>query len=217
MDNHSIGKLSSLRQIISNLYETEGKDLLFHGWHHINFVRNKALIIGRTVDADLYIVETSALVHDLNYIVKKNSKPSDGFVLMKKILGEINYSTDEIKNIEKIIGECYTAERGFNISLEGKVLSDADTLFKALPITPILFSSKFITENNTDLKKLATKVVNEQEILMKQGIYFYTEYAKSHYLKWAKSNLKLWRYVNEALEDTDVLEMINIACKNNIL
>jgi uncharacterized protein len=101
--------------------------------------------------------------------------------------------------------------RNKNISDEAKALSDADTLFKALLFTPILFASKYIEENKVDIKKLADKIISEQNQLFEKGIYFYTEVVKGKYLDWAKINFKLWSNVNESLEGPDIAEVLSIA------
>ncbi len=209
-------KLSRLRVSVKKLYDDNNDLLLFHGWHHIQFVTNKAAKFAKTIDADVELVETSALVHDLNYIVEVNSEPEAGAKLRDSVLSEAGYSNEEINRIEDIIDEAHTANRGVEISPEGMALSDGDTLFKALPITPILFSSKYITQNKIDLGKLAHKVVSEQRPLLEQGIYFYTDDAKQ-YLKWAQTNIDNMAHVQEALEDPDVRELIETAYQRNVL
>jgi uncharacterized protein len=124
---------------------------------------------------------------------------------------------EEVARIEKIVMEENVATRGDDISAEARALSDADTLFKALPITPILFASKYIQENKVDIQKLADKIVEEQKPLFDKGIYFYTDLAKNNHMKWAQGNLTLWENVKESLEDKDVQELLAIARKNNIL
>lgn len=127
------------------------------------------------------------------------------------------YSDEEIIKIENIIMEAHTATRNQNISLEGKSLSDADTLFKVLPITPVLFASNYIKQNKVDIQKLANKITSEQNKLLEEGIYFYTDLAKTKYLNWAKTNLALWNHVKESLEDNDVSEMLKIAKNLQVL
>ena len=162
-------------------------------------------------------MESSALVHDLNYLEKENSNPEDGKELRKEILKKSGYSEKEIKIIEHVIKEEYIATRNETISDEAKALSDADTLFKVLPFTPILFASKYIEENKVDIKQLANKVTSEQNQLLEKGIYFYTNLAKEKYLDWVKINLNLWSNVNESLEDSDIAEVLSIAKELNIL
>lgn len=210
------GKLLKLREHVKKLYDDNNDLLLFHGWHHIQFVTNKAVTFAKTINADVEVVEASALVHDLNYIVEVNSEPEAGTKLRASVLSKAGYSSEEINRIERIIDEAHTANRSAEISPEGMALSDGDTLFKALPITPILFSSKYITQNKIDLGKLAHKVLSEQRPLLEQGIYFYTEDAKQ-YLKWAQANIDNMANVQEALEDPDVQELIKTAYERNVL
>lgn len=208
---NTTNKPNLLKQKVQELYKQRGNDLLFHGWHHIFFVFKKALEFSEVLKADAFLVQSAALTHDLNYLVEKNSLPEIGANLRKSVLLECGYSIDEIERIESIVLESHTAYRNDNISLEGKALSDADTLFKSLPITPVLFSSKFISENNINVKILADKIVSEQCKLMDTGIYFYTNEAKEKYLKWAIDNLNLWKSIKESLDDPDVIEMLSLA------
>lgn len=103
------------------------------------------------------------------------------------------------------------------LSDEAKALADADTLFKAIPTTPILFASKFITQNKYDVEKLGHKIVEEQKPLMDSGTYFYTNIAKEKYLKWAKTNLEIWLNVLESLNDKDIKEMLKTASDLGVL
>jgi len=210
-------KIQKLKSLLKKLYLKNSKKLLFHGWHHINFVSKKAAEFAGPIGADAFLAESSGLVHDLNYIVIPNSEPEVGQKLRENYLTQAGYSRKEIERIEKIIMEGHTRTRTTKISKEGKALSDGDTLFKALPTTPILFASKYIEQNKVDIAKLAHKVSSEQNKLMKSGIYFYTALAKKKYLKWGKINLALWDNVNEALKDDDVLEMLSIARQLKVL
>src|SRR5205807_1571057 len=52
--------------------------LPFHGWHHVSFVRAKAVRFALANGSDAGVVETAALVHDLNYLVRRNSPAAAG-------------------------------------------------------------------------------------------------------------------------------------------
>ncbi len=210
-------KIYKLESSLIPLYKEHEKDLLFHGWHHISFVRNKAKKFAETIGADDFLVESAALVHDINYIVAKNSEPEAGTKMRQEHLRNAGYTENEIERLEQIVLEEHTGTRDANISPEGKALSDADTLFKALPITPILFASKYIQENSIDISKLAEKVCSEQNRLMEAGFYFYTDVAKEMYLNWAKTNLELWSNVQSCLQDSDVNEMLRIAKESEVI
>ncbi|MFA5188200.1 MAG: HD domain-containing protein [Patescibacteria group bacterium] len=203
-------KIKKLFEQIKPLYARRSKEILFHGWHHILFVRNKALFFSKSVNANKLIVEAAALTHDINYIVKPNSEPEIGKKLRQKLLSKAGFTFEEKNMIEKVILEAHTRTRIRKISPEGMALSDADTLFKALPITPIVLAQKYLLQNKVDLLKLARKITAEQNPLMKKNIYFYTAYAKKEYLHWAKVNLMLWNNVVEALKDKDVRNILQI-------
>lgn len=203
-------KLETLERSLKALYE-DRKDLLFHGWHHIWFVFKKSKAFAEDIGADTFLVQSAALVHDVNYIAQKNSKPEAGRELRQKYLSDSTYTPEEIERIEQIVMEEHTATRNESISNEGQALSDADTLFKSLPITPILFAGKYIQENEVDVAQLAEKICSEQNPLMEKDIYFYTPKARELYLNWAKVNLELWKNVQASLKDEDVVEMLKLA------
>jgi uncharacterized protein len=196
---------------LEKLYQARSSDMLFHGWHHIYFVTKKAVQFAEEFDVDKEIIEAAALTHDLNYVVEVNSEPEAGKELRAKYLSEAGFSPEEVIKIDHVVMQEHTATRHAGISDSAKALSDADTLFKALPVTPIIFAGHFITENHINIRKLANKVVSEQKPLMEEGIYFYTTAAKTKYLEWASINLKLWENVQDALDDEDVSEMLSIA------
>lgn len=211
---------SNLFESIYDLYHLpENKNkLLFHGWHHIKFVHDKAIEFAGELQADVELVACSALVHDLNYIFTEKLEPEEANRQIEEYLIESGYSKDKaqliINNIENAHTE-YRMDR--DMSNESKALSDADTLFKALPTTPILFASKFLTQNKYDIAKLANKVVSEQKPLIEEDKYFYTEGAKDKYMEWAKTNLQLWENVLSSLEDSSVRDMLKNAYDLEVL
>jgi len=203
-------KLFSLENYVFDLYKNKNIDLPFHGWHHIKFVCVKSIEIARGIQADEFIVESAALTHDINYLIEVDSQPERATDERKRILSLCGYLDFEIMQVEKVILDAHTGYRLKieNISKESVALSDADTLFKALPITPIIFANKYILENNVSIRDLALKVTAEQNSLMEQDNYFYTEYAKQKYLRWAQTNLALWNNVVECLSDLSVIDLL---------
>ncbi len=192
--------------------------LLFHGWHHVKFVHDKAVYFAEEIGADIEIVASAGLVHDLNYVFSESLDPEAVVNETRDLLEECGYDPSSVELILKVVAEAHTSTRlGKELSLEGKALSDGDTLFKALPITPVLFSSKFLSETGYDLGKLAGKIVDDQKPLMESGKYFYTEVARQKYLKWARVNLDLWENIQSALEDEDVKEMMELASEMEVL
>jgi uncharacterized protein len=201
------GRLNEIRERLEELYR-KSNALPFHGWHHVQFVRDKALQFAQSINADLLIVELAALTHDLNYIVEINSEPDAGANLRKALLEDAGFGESEICIIERVILEAHTKNRvkqeAAQMLDESKALSDADTLFKALPITPVFFACRYLTENGISLSDLAYKITTEQNPLMDKSEYFYTPLAREYYGKWAQTNLDLWNNVTDALKDRDV-------------
>jgi len=210
-------KINKLKSLLEEYYLVNWKDLLFHGWHHIVFVWKKSIIFANYLNANQLLVQASALTHDLNYLIDKKSSAKKWEGLRIKFLEKSWFTNDEIQKINLIILEEEMFNRDNNISIESKALSDADTLFKSLPITPVMFTGKYILENGTNIKSLSEKIINEQETLMNKDIYFYSDYAKKQYLFRAKTNLNLWKNINSIFDDEDIMEMLDIAKNNKVI
>jgi uncharacterized protein len=201
-----------LAENLKKLYYEKAADLLFHGWHHIYLTAKKAPQFAEEFpEVDKELVEAAALVHDLNFVVKTHTEPEVGAALREQYLKETGFDAKEIAYIETLVIEAHTGTRDANISNAAKALSDADSLFKIMPLTPIIFSSHYIVENKVDIHEWARKVLDEQIPLMEQGIYFYTKQANEKYLHWAKTDLELVKQVKESLEDPDIKEVLEIA------
>lgn len=211
-------RTQQLRNDLEKLYMRHKEELLFHGWHHISFVARKSVEFAEELHVDKELVEAAALTHDLNYIVDTHSEgPEKGTELQTKYLSQAGFSEDEIAKIHAVVLEEHIGTRNASISDEAKALADADCLFKVMPLTPVLFSSKFITETKVDIRYWAERIIREQKPLLEQGIYFYTESAKKKYLAWAKTDLQLVEQVLEALDDPAVQEMLDIAYKLKVI
>ncbi len=185
---------------------------MFHGWHHINFVFKRSKIFAQDLGADVFLAQSAALVHDLNYFVKE-THAKYGAEFRKDVLKKCGYSDSEMEIIEEIILSEEIEDRKVDsvLSLEAQAFSDADTLFKALPFTPILFASKHIEENNQNIRELAEQIVSQQKNLLEGGVYFYSDLAKEKYSHWAKINIELWKNVLLSLEDEDMVEILKIS------
>lgn len=200
-------KIKGLQGQVESIY-LQHPEVGFNGWSHVFFVWQKTAEFARANRSNSFLACSAALTHDLNYLVELHSKPEVGAELRSEILRSTNFTTPEIQRIERIILEAHTAYRNDLISLEAQALSDADTLFKALPITPILFAHKYLAQTGMNVQEMAQKIVQEQNVLMENGIYFYTDAAKAKYLKWAIVNLHLWNNVLESLDDPDIRSLI---------
>lgn len=207
-------KYHQLYKEIFNLYHEESNRsrLLFHGWHHIKFVHDKSIEFAKEINCDVELVAVSALVHDLNFIFSDKLEPEAAKKNVIDYILKAGYSNEYAETVAKIIEDAHLAYRGEReLRDEAKALADGDTLFKAIPTTPILFASRYITQNKYDIEKLGHKVVGEQKPLMDSGSYFYTKLAKEKYLKWARTNLEMWENVLESLNDPAIKEMLTTA------
>lgn len=215
MSNQSV--TSNLQHLVQTLYEPLNHELLFHGWHHIYFVTRKALEFAPELQADPLLVEAAALVHDVNYIVDKKSDVEAGAQLRNELLTQAGFSPTIIEQIESIVTEASTKNRSAAISSEAKALSDADSLYKVVPIGPIIFSSKYIAETGVDLHKWADRIVREQRPLLDQDIFFYSATAKERYLPWAKMNIEYVELIKDSLDDPDIQDLIQISKSLHII
>lgn len=197
-----------VRKAVTDLYADQAKDVPFHGLHHVSFVADKARCFAAELGADPAVVEIAALVHDLNYLVEARSDASVGGQLRSQLLASVGLHRSAIALIENIIVTSQTHMRNGNISREAMALSDADTLFKALPITPVVLAPLYMRETGRSVGELAQKIVGEQVPLRNGGIYFYSDSAKKKYEGWGDANLNLWSCIQEALEDPCVTELI---------
>jgi uncharacterized protein len=194
---------------VRRLCARHAQRLPFHGWHHVSFVRSKAVQFATANGAEVSVVETAALVHDVNYLVRRNSTAADGGKLRRDMLTGAGIVPETTGWVERIVVEAEMANRGPDISLEAQALSDADTLFKALPVTPVMLSHRYLAENGITLRELADKIVDEQQHKHDDGYYFYNPEAAATYSRWAATNLMLWQHIRESLDDNDVTALLN--------
>lgn len=197
-----------VRMAAAELYAGQTREMLFHGWPHVSFVAAKARDFAVELGADVDSVEIAALVHDVNYLVAARSGAAAGSALRASILSDVGLDSTSIAMIEEIVVSAETHTRGRDISREAMALSDADTLFKALPITPVVLAPLYMRETHSSLRELAMKIVAEQVPLKDDGIYFYSESAKKRYESWGDANLALWTCILDALEDPSVVDLI---------
>jgi uncharacterized protein len=202
-------RVTNLENAVHELYLSTEVSLPFHGWHHVYFVMTKAVEFAHERDADPCMVAAASIVHDLNYVVRKNSGPSTARRLRRSFLKKAGFDPAEMNRIEEIINEAHTATRTDSISAEGAALSDADTLFKALPMTPVIFAHLYLSENGIGLRELGSKILREQMPLVEKDIYFYDPVVREKYLPWAKVNIQLWQEIMAALDDQDIVSLLD--------
>lgn len=205
--------LGSLWLTVEKLYAGQTREVPFHGWHHVKFVAVNTRRFAAELGADRVRTEIAALVHDVNYLVAARSDAADGRALRRRILAAVGMTGHTISTIEDIVVSAETQSRSKDISPEAMALSDADTLFKALPITPVMLASLYMRETGSSLRELAEKIVGEQVPLRDNGIYFYSASAKRKYERWGDVNLALWTSILDALDDVSVMELVQEVAK----
>jgi uncharacterized protein len=201
--------LGSVWLTMEDLYAGQTREVPFHGWHHVKFVAVNAGRFAAELGADAVQAEIAGLVHDVNYLVTNRSDAADGRVLRQRLLTTVGIAEDAIAAIEDIVVTAETHSRGRDISPEAMALSDADTLFKALPITPVILAPLYMRETGLSLRELAEKIVGEQIPLRDSGIYFYSDSAKRKYEQWADANLNLWNCILDSLDDASVKQVVD--------
>jgi uncharacterized protein len=201
--------VSAVERRVRRLCERHAARLPFHGWHHVSFVASKARDFAERNGSDVAVVRTAALVHDVNYLVSRNSAAAEGRDLRMDILAGAGVAPTIAEWIDDVVCEAEMRTRNRDISLEAQALSDADTLFKALPVTPVVLAHRYLVENGVSLRELAAKIVGEQRGVHQDGYYFYSEQAAALYSRWASANLELWQCIVEALDDPSVTELLS--------
>jgi uncharacterized protein len=199
---------ASLAERVRQILEENADGLPFHSWTHTEFVWSKATEFARERSADERLVGAAALVHDLNYVVEHDSTPDAARSLRNELLADHSFTAGEIARIEQIIRGAHTAWRQDRVDVETACLSDADTLYKALPITPVLYAHRYLAENDIPLVDLARKIISEQAEKLSSGYYFYDDEIARKYEPWAQANLALWRVLQESLGDPDVARLV---------
>jgi len=201
--------IDAVEHQVRDLCQRFADRLPFHGWHHVSFVRAKSAEFAQVNGSDVAVVETAALVHDVNYIVHRNSSATAGLRLRMEILAKAGVARPVARWIDRIVREAEMAVRHREISLEAQALSDGDTLFKALPVTPVVLAHRYLAETGVTLRELADKIVSEQQNVHDDGYYFYNPDAAATYNRWAATNLQLWQCIKESLDDPTVEQLLD--------
>jgi len=115
-----------LENYVRNLHQGDSSG---HDWHHIDRVRNLAVHIAKKENANQFIVECAALVHDV-IDDKLHDDLEAQKIQLESILNELLNSNDDVKAILYIIENIsYKGGNGvIPTSLEGKIVQDADRL-----------------------------------------------------------------------------------------
>ena len=110
---------------IRALLEGEGSG---HDWWHIHRVRNNALLIAKAYDADIFIIEMAALVHDIADHKLHDGDEEIGPRKAKEWLKNCGVQEQEQQHILRIMQQVSFSKGSIPETLEGKIVQDADRL-----------------------------------------------------------------------------------------
>jgi len=102
-----------------------------HDWWHVHRVRNTALFIARREDADLFIVELGALLHDIADYKFHGGDSTIGPRIASEWLVSVGADKETVNHIRHIVQ--HVSFKGAKVksgmkTLEGKIIQDADRL-----------------------------------------------------------------------------------------
>ena len=115
------------------LENSEKNDI--HGFSHVQRVYNTCVKIGKELNANMKVLEIAALLHDIGRIDEKEDPPKRNHaeISAKKAIeflatNNINLSGKEIDDIIHAIKAHSFSNKILPLTLEAKILSDADKL-----------------------------------------------------------------------------------------
>jgi len=123
MSNQSF--ISSTEKFIRELLEGEGSG---HDWWHIHRVRNNALNISKAYQANVFIIEMAALLHDIADHKLHNGDEEIGPRKAAEWMDYLKIPEKDQERILQIMEEVSFSKGKTPSTLEGKIVQDADRL-----------------------------------------------------------------------------------------
>ena len=74
----------------------------------------------------------------------------------------------------------------------------------------MVLAPRYLAETGRSLRELAGGIVRDQVPLDASGIYFYSAGARHRYAAWGTTNLQLWQYILDSLDDPDVAHLLEL-------
>lgn len=110
---------------------TLGKESTGHDWLHVQRVWLNAKMLGKSSEADMFIVELAALLHDIADWKFHGGDASVGSMKVEKWLRKLKVDAKDISHITSIIEKA--SFKGAKVknqvnTLEGQIVQDADRL-----------------------------------------------------------------------------------------
>lgn len=120
--------ISATEQFVKDKLDGEGTG---HDWWHIHRVRNTALQIAKEEQADAFVVELAALLHDIADHKFHGGDVEIGPATARDWLNSLNVSNQVVEHVSEIIRDISFKGAKVNTpmkTIEGKVVQDADRL-----------------------------------------------------------------------------------------
>jgi uncharacterized protein len=138
-----------------------------HGFPHVMRVYDLCLKIGEDFNANMKILKIASLLHDIGRIDEKNttSKKNHAEISAEKAFGflnsqNFNLSQEDIENIIHCIKTHSFSNKVIPITLEAKILSDADKL-DALGAIGLYRTIGYTVKNKGDLNQIIEHLENK--------------------------------------------------------
>ncbi|MDO4814310.1 MAG: HD domain-containing protein [Gemella sp.] len=118
--------IQNTREFVKNIFDDEASG---HDYWHIERVRKTTLTIAKEEGADVFVCEMAALLHDVAD-EKLNDSVEDANTRLINFLDSQELPSEDTKHILEIIrGISFKGgHNSVNLSLEGKIVQDADRL-----------------------------------------------------------------------------------------
>jgi len=131
MTKTTVDRADLIRKTETHIRELLAQDSSGHDWWHIHRVRASALAIGRREDADLFVVELAALLHDVADWKFHGGDENIGPQRAVEWLKSLGLDQPTADRVGQIVSEVTFKGAGVATrpsTLEGSVVQDADRL-----------------------------------------------------------------------------------------
>jgi uncharacterized protein len=143
-----------------------------HSYEHTERVYRTCILLGDNVGADESVLLPAALLHDIGHGEKNHA--SAGAERAKSILMKLGFTKERIKMVADAISEHSFSERKTAVSIEARVLSDADKL-DALGAVGIYRAAAYSSEKPRSIEEF---IAHFHDKLLRLSDLFYTEDAR---------------------------------------
>ena len=141
-----------------------------HGYEHVDRVYNTCQHIGEIEGANMRVLLSAALLHDVAR--EEQNHAETGADKAKPILRKYDYTPDEIEKIANAILTHSFSGKKIPMTLEGKILSDADKL-DALGALGVYRTAVYSGEHARPIEDFVAHF--HEKLLRLEGLMFTTE------------------------------------------